>query len=950
MILKMKRKHLYISCAALALSLIPATGQAQDVTADSLVNVAFGTVAREDMTQAISTVHTSELLKNAYSDNSLVGLGSLVGGYTGNVWGQSALVLVDGVPRDASSVRASEVESISVLKDAAAVVLYGSRASKGVILITTKRGKEGPMRIDVRANTGFYVPKSLPQYLDADCYMTLYNEACRNDGLAEHYDAATIYNTAMGTNPYRYPNIDFYDSEYIRKAYNQVDVTGEVSGGNDRTQYYLNFGIDYNNDLVKYGSAKDNHDLAFNVRGNVDIQLASWLKATTNAAVLYTNQYRGRGTNENSFWNTAGTLRPNWFAPLLPIDMMDPNSESIQSYIANSDHLIDGKYLLGGTSTDQTNSFANLLAAGYVKEKVRRFMFDVALEADLSSVLKGLSFKTAYSVDYTAYYSEAYNATYAVYEPTWANVNGKDMIVALTQHNIDNRGQSEYVGKSTYDQTMMFSAQFDYKNTFAKLHNVSATLLGWGYQTQRSSDENHEGSDYHRTTNVNLGLRAAYNYAHKYYVDFSGAVIHSAKLPEKNRNAFSPSVTLGWRLSKENFIKDNVSWIDDLMVTASYAKLHQDLDISDYYMYEGFFSKNSTAGHWVSWHDGAAGGWTPVSVGGSNAELDFITRQEFRVGLDATLFDRLLRVNANYFRNDTKGLLTQGTSTIYPSYFYINDTNDFIPWLNYNEDRRSGFDFAVTANKKFGDFDVTLGFNGMVYTATALKRDEVYEEDYLYREGRDLDGSWGYVCEGFFQDQADIDNHARQTFGTVRPGDLKYKDINGDGVIDSKDQIELGNSGSSAPPFSFGLNLTVKYKNFSLMALGTGRTGMIGYKNSSYYWNRGTSKFSDVVWGRWTEATKETATYPRLSTSNGDNNYRNSTFWMYKNNYFNLDQVQLTYDFDENPFPKAKFVKGMSVYCGGTSLLTISKEREHMELSTGFPNCRYYYLGLKATF
>ena len=177
MILKMKRKHLYISCAALALSLIPATGQAQDVTADSLVNVAFGTVAREDMTQAISTVHTSELLKNAYSDNSLVGLGSLVGGYTGNVWGQSALVLVDGVPRDASSVRASEVESISLLKDAAAVVLYGSRASKGVILITTKRGKEGPMHIDVRANTGFYVPKSLPQYLDADCYMTLYNEA-----------------------------------------------------------------------------------------------------------------------------------------------------------------------------------------------------------------------------------------------------------------------------------------------------------------------------------------------------------------------------------------------------------------------------------------------------------------------------------------------------------------------------------------------------------------------------------------------------------------------------------------------------------------------------------------------------------------------------------------------------------------------------------------------------
>ena len=536
----MKGKYLYIGYAVSALALFPATGvQAQEETADSLVNVAFGTMNREDVTQAVATFHTSELLKKVNSSNSLIGLDSYIGGYTGNVWGQEALVLVDGVPRDASTVRASEVESISIMKDAAAVVLYGSRASKGVILITTKRGKEGPMQIDVRANTNVYVPKSLPKYLDADCYMTLYNEACRNDGLAERYDAATIYNTAMGTNPYRYPDIDFYSSDYIRKAYNNVDVTGEISGGNERTRYYLNFGIDYNNDLVKYGSAKDNHDLRFNVRGNVDMKLASWLKATTNAAVVYTNQYRGRGTNEDSFWNTAGTLRPNWFAPLLPIDMMDPNSESIQNYIANSDHLIDGKYLLGGTSTDQTNSFANLLAAGYVKEKARMFMFDVALQADLSSILKGLSFKTAYSVDYTSYYSEAYNATYAVYEPTWAQVNGKDMIVALTQHNIDKKEANEYIGKSVYDQTMMFSAQFDYNNTFAKYHNVSATLLGWGYQTQASADENHESSDYHRTTNVNLGLRAAYNYGHKYYVDFTGSVIHSAKLAEGNRNAFS---------------------------------------------------------------------------------------------------------------------------------------------------------------------------------------------------------------------------------------------------------------------------------------------------------------------------------------------------------------------------------------------------------------------------
>lgn len=785
----MNRKFIYIGCTVFAMSLLSMTGvQAQEESKDSLVNVAFGKVAQEDLTHAISTVNTSELTKKTANNNSLVGLESFVGGYNGSsLWGQGPLVLVDGVPRSASSVKASEVESISMLKDAAAVVLYGSRAAKGVILITTKRGKDSPMHIDVRANVGVNVPKAYPKYLDADCYMTMYNEACRNDGIAERYDAGTIYNTAMGTNPYRYPDIDFYSSDYLRKFYTNSDVTGEVYGGNEKTHYYLNFGMNYANSLLKYGESKKAYDMSFNVRGNVDMALASWLKATTNAAIIFDNSYQGRG----DFWGAASTLRPNWFAPLLPIDMMDPNVAYIQEYITNSNHLIDGKYLLGGTSADTTNPFSELLAAGYTKEKARRFMFDVAVMADLGGLLKGLSFKTAYSVDYTSYYSEAYAEKYAIYEPKWSNVNGKDMIIGLTKFNDDTKSTNEYVGKSTYDQTMTFSAQFDYNRTFKTFHNVSATLLGWGYQTQSSADEGHESSDYHRTSNVNLGLRASYNYDHKYYADFSGALVHSAKLPEGNRNAFSPSVTLGWRLSKEKFM-ESVGFVDDLKITASYAKLHQDLDISDYYMYKGYFSDK---GGWFQWYDGTVGGNTTGSKRGDNPNLDFITREEVRAGIDATLFNRLLRINANYFTQKTSGLLTQGASTIYPSFFDLGTDLSFLPWINYNEDKRTGFDFSLSANKKIGDFDVTLGFNGMVFSSKASIRDEVANESYLLRQGRALDATYGYVCEGFFQDQADIEKHAKQTFGTVRPGDLKYKDINGDGVINSDDQIDLGAGG-----------------------------------------------------------------------------------------------------------------------------------------------------------
>ena len=939
----MNRKFIYIGCTVFAMSLLSMTGvQAQEESKDSLVNVAFGKVAQEDLTHAISTVNTSELTKKTANNNSLVGLESFVGGYNGSsLWGQGPLVLVDGVPRSASSVKASEVESISMLKDAAAVVLYGSRAAKGVILITTKRGKDSPMHIDVRANVGVNVPKAYPKYLDADCYMTMYNEACRNDGIAERYDAGTIYNTAMGTNPYRYPDIDFYSSDYLRKFYTNSDVTGEVYGGNEKTHYYLNFGMNYANSLLKYGESKKAYDMSFNVRGNVDMALASWLKATTNAAIIFDNSYQGRG----DFWGAASTLRPNWFAPLLPIDMMDPNVAYIQEYITNSNHLIDGKYLLGGTSADTTNPFSELLAAGYTKEKARRFMFDVAVMADLGGLLKGLSFKTAYSVDYTSYYSEAYAEKYAIYEPKWSNVNGKDMIIGLTKFNDDTKSTNEYVGKSTYDQTMTFSAQFDYNRTFKTFHNVSATLLGWGYQTQSSADEGHESSDYHRTSNVNLGLRASYNYDHKYYADFSGALVHSAKLPEGNRNAFSPSVTLGWRLSKEKFM-ESVGFVDDLKITASYAKLHQDLDISDYYMYKGYFSDK---GGWFQWYDGTVGGNTTGSKRGDNPNLDFITREEVRAGIDATLFNRLLRINANYFTQKTSGLLTQGASTIYPSFFDLGTDLSFLPWINYNEDKRTGFDFSLSANKKIGYIDVTLGFNGMVFSSKASIRDEVANESYLLRQGRALDATYGYVCEGFFQDQADIEKHAKQTFGTVRPGDLKYKDINGDGVINSDDQIDLGAGGWSTSPFTFGLNLTLKYKNFTLFAMGSGQTGAVAFKNNSYYWNRGTSKFSEIVMGRWTEETKGTATYPRLSTSNGDNNFRNSTFWMYKNNVFRLSNVQLTYDFPTDTF-NGTFIRGLSLYCGGSNLLTIAKEREYMEMSLGAPQYRNFYLGFKAAF
>lgn len=962
----MKKINIKTCLVLFATFLLAAPGaQAQDVVqvparpgTDSIVPVAFGSIARRDLLGGVTVVNVSELLKKNYGVYSLDNLQSLVGGYTGNglIWGQEALVLVDGIPRPAADVRLVEIETITVLKGASAVVLYGSNASKGVILITTKRGQVKPLSIDVRANTGVFVPKSYPGYLNAADYMTFYNEASRNDGIAERYTSGVIDSTRSGVNPYKYADVDFFNSEYLKKAYSRSDITTEISGGNELARYYTNVGLAHNNSIMNFGDQKNNKDLAFNVRGNVDMNISKWLTASADAVVNLSNSYTGRG----NFWGASSTMRPNWFSPMIPIDLLDTaNNGANRTTVENSNNVIDGKYLLGGLTTDQTNAFGDMLAAGYIKRKNRTFLYNVGARADLGSLLQGLSFKAAYSMDYRSVYSEAFQEGYATYEPTWSRVNGKDVISSLKKYGTDGNTTSESIGQTTYDQTMSFRSQFNYDRTFASAHQVTATLLGWWYMMQNSSDpDNDGGSDYHPARNSNLGFQAGYNYRKKYYVDFASAYIHSAKLPEGKRNALSPTVTLGWRLSEEKFLKNAAPFIDHLKLTASYASLNQDLDITgfrangttptDYYLYAGFYGNDGNLGGWYPWRDGASGGFTTLSGRGSNPNLSFVKRKEVRAGLEASLFKNLITLDANYFTQNTNGLLTRG-ATLFPSYF--TGSGDFRPYLNYNNDKRSGVDFAVNVNNQVGQLKYSIGATGMFFSSKAVQRDEVFQDAYQYRAGRSLDAYWGYISEGLFQSQDEINTHANQTFGgTVKPGDIKYKDVNGDGIIDNKDQVDLGHNGFAAAPFNYGVNLTLKWKQLTLFALGNGQNGAIGFKNSSYFWIRGTSVFSDVVRDRWTEATKTTATYPRLTTTAGNNNYQNSSFWVYKTNRFNLSRVQLTYDFNERLFAKS-FVHGLSVYVLGDNLLVVSKERKLMETNIGSaPQYRFYNVGVKAAF
>ena len=945
--MKNNKKTIYSALTVVTALLAQLPASAQESADSAMVNVAFKKAYQSDVLGGVSTVNVRELTEKNYNTYSLDNMQGYVSGYNGSgMWGYSnALVLIDGVPREASNVRPDEIEDISFLKGAQATVLYGSKAANGVVLITTKRGKVNDgLSVKVNANTGWNVAKAFPEYLGSAEYMTLYNEAFLNDGGAENnlpYSAETIYNYASGKNPYRYPSVDFYSSDYIKKAFNRSEVSAEIEGGNQKARFYANVSYYRNGDNLNFGEAKKNYTDRFNVRGNVDFVLSSTINAYVNANATFYGA-KSANTNNSSYWEQARTFRPNRVAPLIPVDMIDPNAKSALTMIGATSNIIDGKYFLGGSSADLTNVFGDIYASGTNVYHSRQFQFDAGLNFDLSSVLKGLSFHTMVAIDYATAYSTSFNNSYATFQPTWANYNGKDVIVGLNNNGtVDKKSGAQNISGSTDNQTIAFNAHFDYNRTFNDVHNVSAMLVANGYQQSKSAE-------YHKVSNANLGLQLSYNYDHKYYADFALATPWSAKLPSAKRLGVSPSATLGWRLSKEKFMEN--SFFDNLTLSASYTDMKTDLGIDDYYMYLGTYQ----SGGWWDWN-GGSGHSAMQSKRGSNNELSYLHRKEISATVHAEVLNKALSFDASYFLSKwTNGILEARNQV--PSYlFSYYPESSFVPYINFNEDKRSGFDFAVNYKKQLGDFGFGVGANVTYYTTEATKRDDSqYADTYQYRQGQPLDAIWGYECLGFFQDENDIKNSPTQIIGgTIRPGDLKYKDQNGDNVIDSKDQVYLGKGGWYGTPTTIGMNLTLKYKGFTLFMLGTGNFGAHAVKNSTYFWVGGSAKYTAEMRGRWTKETAATATFPRLTTEAGTNNYQTSDFWMYSTDRIDLQKVQLSYDFPKAMFKKS-FVRGLQLFVNGNSLLTIAKERKLMEMdvnnSGSAPLNRFYSIGAKVSF
>jgi TonB-linked SusC/RagA family outer membrane protein len=893
----------------------------------NLVNVPFGKVMKKDLVGAVTVIDPKEL--RFYDNTQTIGdaLRGSVPGLIGstNVRGMSgnALIIVDGIPRDASNINLAEVEQITVLKDANASILYGVQAKNGVILITTKRGTAFKRKIDFQVEQGISKPVVMPTYLNSAQSMALRNEALGNDGRPAAFTDSVINLYASGANPYLYPNVNYYSNEFLNKQKPFSRVIGEFSGGSEIAQYFASVGWTHSESLYKLVEGNNGDADRFNVRASVDFKANDFIKSNIGAVVIYDRFNSPLG----NFWGNAASVQPYLFSPLIPLSMI--NEEALSGNVdLQKVKRVNGDFILGGTSQYTNNPYGNMLFAGYNQNIQRTIQFNNSIDVDLRNVTEGLKFKTYLSFDVYNTFNQSVVNQYAVYQPTWSkNPDGSDYISNLGQIGTDlSTGVENLDGAGFLRRTGAY-AMLDYARTFNEDHSLSASLLGY---FDKVNIENVTISDKHS----HLGLRVAYAFQNKYLVDFSSAYVNGFKLADGNRGGLSPSLGLAYVAKNQDYAENGA--VNYLKVRLSGGIINTEFSGTNYRLYENSLSQGST----FTWFDGARTNRETLINRSANPSLTFEKMKNLNFGMEGQFLNRQLYVDANIFTTQHSGQVVQ--RSVYPGFL-----SNYVPYENYNATSYSGAELGLTWSKSLGEVSFDLGANILYTTSNVVKRDEVWQNEYQERQGRNAYAIFALEALGLFADDAEIQNSPVQAFGQVRPGDIRYKDQNGDGIVNQNDEVEVG---SYLAPFSYGLHLTVRYKNVSLFAIGNGQNGGNSFFSGQYFWVQGNDRYSEEVLGRWTPETAATATYPRLSSGNSPNNFRNSTYWLYDNNYFALSRVQLSYDLPASVTGRWA-LKNVGFYVRAMNLAMIGKNTDKQQLRiAGEPSYRSYALGARISF
>ncbi len=921
----------------LLFSTLPAVLYAQvpvkKIPADSIVRVAYGTQTKDEVTSAISSISGSELRKTqtATLSNALIGRlpGAVVmhnGGAPGfddptfvirgmhTTSNNGLLIILDGIQvNNINHLSPDEVESVSVLKDAAALALYGAKGANGVLLVTTRRGTENEkINIAVNARYGLQSPTQLPKFAGSYDYARFYNEALGNDGLAPLYTEKQLNGYRSGSDPYLYPSVNWYD-EILRKNTPIQDYSVTFDGGGNTAKYFVMTGFMDNQGLYDHTDEEHNANIGFkcfNFRANVDLNITKSLSAQIGLGGNIQDRKFPTISTED-MWKNMATYAPNLYPVRTP----------------------DGK--ITGTANFPNNPLGYLLEKGYQSRHDRNIQTNFRLTEKLDFITEGLNIFGAALFDNL--YQNRYDKTrnYSYYEPIITTDPAGDDMVDFVQRGLDS-DLAVSTGNDYENNRIIFQGGFSYNRKFNN-HEFGGTVF---FQQDKYTILGNQAP----FAQQNLASRLTYNFKGKYFAEAVLSYSGLENYPEGHRFGFFPAISAGWLIHKEGFWKEN-SVINYLKLRASAGLAGNDKGASRF-NYNQYWGTQSNQGYYFG--TGQSFSNALVQLGIANPDITWEKALMFNVGLDAQLFNNKLSVTADFFHEKRSDILVNmGNVTSALSGLSAGIME------NRGEVQNYGTEISATFKDKAGDLDYFVGGHfsfarNKITKSYDLPRKEVYSS----RQDRPVNQYFGLEAIGFFRDESEIFSSPVQTFSNVRPGDLKYRDQNGDGLIDVNDEVAIGRH--VYPEIGFALNTGAAYKGFNLEFFFQGMANRSVYLNG-YMFQPFANNANISDWaaeGHWTAETHNSATFPRLTTEPNANNYRSSTFWVRSANLLRLRNVELGYTLPQKMFDKTP-VKGVKIFVSGLNLLSWDNLDANVDpetLSTGYPVLKSYTAGLSVKF
>lgn len=893
-----------------------------------VVVVGYGTQKKVNLTGAVSTVK-SEMLENRTTSNPVNMLTGQIAGVTivqntgqpgadagnlrvrgiGTLGNAEAMVVIDGVESSMANVDPNDIESISVLKDAAASSIYGVRAANGVILITTKRGAVGKPVVSYNGYIGWQAACRLPNYLDSYNYATLLNEAYRNDGSNAPFQDTDLEKIRLGNDPDHFAN-----SNQVNALLSESGLFHNhhlsVIGGNEGIRYSLTAGFHKKDGLIPNVSYN-----RFNIRSNVDAKINNRLDVALNISASRDDRMAPATSTVNDPDTDMYYIMYHAFreTPVTPIQFSN------------------GNY---GLFLNEHNSVAEARNSGVSHVYNNNFQGNASF---VYKIMDGLNLRGNAAATYYLKDTHVFQKKMDFY-----TADSEDPIKS-------SRSQVKNIDKKSLELNLQ--AYLDYDKTFGK-HGVKA-LLGYSQihneyrllsalrkdlPTNNMIGEINAGdvtTQETEGTSVAYALRSVfgrvnYDFDSRYLFEANVRYDGSSRLPKNNRFGVFPSFSVGWRLSEESFF--NADWVDNLKVRASWGQLGNQ-EIDDYSFYNTYaFGYDYSFGNAL---------YSGISINDvmANTAITWEKTNQTDIGIDADFWGGKLSFTGDFFIKNTNAILLK---LPIPDIVGVD-----APMQNAGKVRNTGVELAFTHRNQVNDFKYSTSFN---FSYIHNEITDLSGGDTPGRSvGDPVDNIYGYVCDGIFKSQEEIDNSPKQVWG-AQPGDLKYRDLDGNKTVDQNDRQSLG---STFPKINFGLRLNFEYKNFDLTALlqGAGMVkGIVKDEIGKAFYNGG--KVTDSWLDRWTPENPD-ATYPRLTISSSSRNYMTSSFWAQNASYLKLRNLQIGYTLPQNILTNTGLSK-LRLYCSIDNLFTITGfdglDPEMITTKTYYPLTRNYSFGVNVSF